>query len=85
MLDLIVLGIVPGTSFVITLWWALLFAFVCSLIALLYVELNKPQKNHQLQLGSNEVDLESVNVSGVLNPIFHFPGRNLLLGRRHQD
>jgi hypothetical protein len=61
MLDFIVLGIVPGTTFVITLWWALLFAFVCSVALLVYVELTKPRQNNVEQL---KLDLHDIAVAG---------------------
>ena len=44
MLDFIVLGIVPGTSFVITLRWALLFGLIFSFSLILYLELTWPSK-----------------------------------------
>lgn len=85
MLDLIVLGIVPGTSFVITLWWAVLMALIASVLLLIYIETSKPLKGHKSVLKRTDVDLERIAVGGMLNPIFHMPGRNLLLSRKHQD
>jgi len=70
MLDFIVLGIVPGTDFVITLWWALFFALIVSLLALIYVEINKPrnQRIHgELEALTDfdlSVDLKDVAIAG---------------------
>ena len=85
MLDFIVLGIVPGTSFVITLWWAVVMALIVSVLFLVYIESSKPQKNHNATLKRGKTDLEQVGIAGMLNPIFHVPGRNLLLSRKNQD
>ncbi len=86
MLDLIVLGIVPGTTFVITLWWALLFALIFSLMLLIYVEVKKPkQTTKTVQVSRPFVDLSNISIAGILNPIFHAPGRNLLLSRKSED
>lgn len=41
MLDFIVLGIVPGTKFVLTLRWVLLIALAINLTALAYIEFTK--------------------------------------------
>lgn len=86
MLDLIVLGIVPGTTFVITLWWALLFALFFSIMLLIYVEVSKPkQSTKNARVARPLVDLSTVSIAGILNPIFHAPGRNLLLSRKTED
>lgn len=81
MYDLIVLGIVPGTSFVITLWWALLFALIAAVLLLIYIEGSKATKNHTAAIKRGTANIEEVDIAGVLNPIFHIPGRNLLLSR----
>ena len=44
MLDFIVLGIVPGTTFTITFWWSLGFGLVLALFVLTYVEVRKLRK-----------------------------------------
>jgi hypothetical protein len=44
MLDFIVLGIVPGTTFTITFWWSLGFGLVFALFVLTYIELRRPRK-----------------------------------------
>ncbi len=85
MMDLIVLGIIPGTSFVITLWWAVLMALIASVLLLIYIETSKPQKGHTTGLKRTDVNLEQITIAGMLNPIFHMPNRNLLLGRKQQD
>ncbi len=38
MIEFIVLGLVPGTQFQLTLWWVLVLAFVASLAILYRVE-----------------------------------------------
>ncbi len=59
MLDLIVLGIVPGTSFVITLWWALVFALVAAIAMLMYIEARKKSASsfRALDMSESEVEL----------------------------
>jgi len=44
MLNFIVLGIVPGTSFTVTLWWVLLVSFVLSAYVLVKYESAKSKK-----------------------------------------
>lgn len=44
MLDFIVLGIVPGTSFTVTFRWALVFALAFTTGILLYIEITKPRQ-----------------------------------------
>lgn len=85
MLDFIVLGIVPGTSFVITLWWALLFALLAAIASLVYVEIRKFSKRKSLILDNTEVTLETSSLSELLTPIFRFRGRNLLLDHHHEE
>lgn len=86
MLDLVVLGIVPGTTFVITLWWALFFALLSSIMLLVYVEVSKPrQATKSVRERRPLVDLSNISIAGILNPIFHAPGRNLLLNRKSED
>jgi hypothetical protein len=41
MLDFIVLGIIPGTSFTITFWWAILFSLVLVITIFVYFETTK--------------------------------------------
>lgn len=64
MLDFIVLGIVPGTTFVITLWWALLFALICSVALLAYVEITKPRQHREVVQEQLELDLHDVAIAG---------------------
>lgn len=45
MLDFIVLGIVPGTSFTVTFRWALVFALAFTTALLLYIEITKPRQS----------------------------------------
>lgn len=58
MLDLIVLGIVPGTSFVITLWWALVFALVAAIAVFIYVEASKKSVSSFGTLESADAEAE---------------------------
>lgn len=44
MLDFIVLGIIPGTTFTITFWWSLGFGLIFALIVLMYIEVRKTRK-----------------------------------------
>ena len=60
MLDFIVLGIVPGTSLIITLSWVLLIALVISLYMLVRIELKKPRKTTPAHSPTN---LETVSQS----------------------
>ena len=60
MLDLIVLGIVPGTSFVITLWWALVFALVAAIAVFMYVELSKHSSANFTSNDSAETEIEAL-------------------------
>ena len=59
MLDLIVLGIVPGTSFTITLWWVLLVSFILSVYLLIWVESSKV-KNSSVRTRT-DINLELIN------------------------
>lgn len=62
MLDLIVLGIVPGTKFVVTFWWSLVFALAFSLLLFAYVEATKPKQSARKQSDKHgELDLEVIN------------------------
>lgn len=85
MLDLIVLGIVPGTSFVITLWWTLLFALIAAVTSLTYVEIRKLSKRKSLTLDTTIVELETSSLTELLTPILRFRGRNLLLDQHSED
>ena len=58
MLDLIVLGIVPGTSFVITLWWALVFALVAAIAVFIYIEASKKSVSSFGTLESTDAEAE---------------------------
>ncbi len=46
MLELLVLGIIPGTSIVITLPWVLLAFLILNLVILANYELKKTHSNH---------------------------------------
>ncbi len=62
MLDLIVLGIVPGTKFVVTFWWSLVFALTFSLLLFVYVETTKPKHSvHKQSRKLSELDREVIN------------------------
>ncbi len=76
MLDFIVLGIVPGTTFVITLRWVLLAALILCVIALMYLELKKPRKaSHSRRVSHPAVNLEAISTNGLLGMTFFSPGR----------
>ena len=83
MMDLIVLGVVPGTHFIITLWWAVAFSIIFLLVVLIYVEMSRTPKNTKRSYPA--VDLDSIHVGSILPLTFVLPGRSSYMTNKFKD
>lgn len=81
MLDMIVLGVVPGTHFIITLWWAVTFSLIFLLLVLIYTELHAPTKTTKRVRPT--VDFDSIDSGTLLHPNFILPGRSTWIDKYH--
>lgn len=65
MLDFIILGIIPGTSFTLTLGWVLLLMPVALLTLLLFLGINKPKKMRTPNHTHPTINLDTLDLAGL--------------------